>query len=876
MDRPAMNIFYTLGRQWIERDGRILLDGVRGMAFKDIDQPDGVVLPRPVTNIITGSVAAELSALGRRELTPIVLTTSKNPRIESAAKAASEILEARLKANDWPSVREMVSLLTIVTGTGCLKSYWDETYEDMVKKPKTTSAICQECGYVFADPQVGLLEGKEMGMFDPMASPEEIGATHPPSPEPNPTEAKFVLSQCPHCGGQLGNFNNDDPEALDSYGKPLGEMKPKGNTAIEYVTVFDLYPENSGVGSDPEKAKVWGQCTARPLDWVYARYPEFEDQVEPDDPTEIMRWHPLLGEWSLIGRFDRGLDSGIYEDYVLVHEITVDRNYRFPEGRRIVVAGDKILYNGPLYRTVQTPLGPVSVPLVKYAAARWKIRIGEFWGQSLVDDLISPQNRLNGIDAQITEARERMGSPNIMASDAMELDGPEYQDQYGLGKIMRYKADPLVPGGTPEVFEGATMPNDVYQERDRIIQDMKMIAGPQDIELGEAPKNVTTTSGLQLLGERAEAMRGPRERSLIEMYQKIWKHQLELVWALRDTQDTYEIENKDGSFEEKMYDRTVLEGQTKVIIEKQAYVDKSLFQKEATREAMADGLIVADTQVARKKILELRGLPTNVNADLNSQVDIAKQQWVEFVDEGIVPTVDTLLDDYRIHYQVLLEALLSDEGRQLQKAMGWAETTDLIAGWEEQLGMMEIADAQAVQFYGGRLPPEQAPEAYAKAMVMHDQQMTQYEEAERQGQKAAETSGQAPMLGPAPTPPPPPIFLPPSKSARIFMLWSSLIKQNMQGQLPPAPTPGDGMVMEDPMQLAAQKDSFLQFMAVVAAYKLLAEEKEMAAMMPMGMPAGPADPTGGAAPGIGQPPTPPTPAGPPQSMNMKGSNPGVG
>ncbi len=875
MDRPALSIFYQLGRQWVEKDSRILIEGVRGFALKEIDQPEDVKLPRPVTNLVTSSVEMELSALSRRELTPIVLTDSKDPRIQEAAKAAKEILEARLKVNDWPELREMVTLMTIVTGTGCLKSYWDETFEDLTLKPKNSAVMCQTCGYVINDPQVGLEEGKKVGIFPPDASNEEIGAAHPPIGDES--QASFLLGSCPDCGGELASYPVDQELAtgFDSYGQPLGQMVPKGNTAIEVVSIFDLYPENSGVNVDPHKCKVWGQCTPKSMDWVAARYPDKMEGLEPDDPVEIMRYHPLLGEWALIGRFDRGMDSGIFEDYVLVHELISEKSYRFPEGRRIVVAGDKILFNGVLYRTVQTPDGPVSVPTVKYSAARWKTRIGEFWGQSLVDDLISPQNRLNTIDAQITASRERGGEPNIIASEAMELNGPEYRDGYGGGKIMRYATDPLNPQGRPEVLEGALMSGDVYQERDRIINDMRTIAGPQEIEMGEAPKNITTTSGLQLLGERAEARRGPRERSLIEMYNKIWKHQLELVWALRDTTEEYEMEGKDGSFALKMYDRTTLQGQTKVVIEKQAYVDKSLYQKEATREAMVDGLLVVDSQLARKRILELRGLPTNINEGLNRQVDLAKRQWIEFVDEGIVPVVDTLLDDYAIHYETLGEQLCSDEGITLQRQFGWPDITNMIAGWEEELSMMEMMDAQTVAFYGGRLDPEQGAEAFAQATLNFQQQESEYEKASKLGEKAAKATGVAPQIGAPPTPPPPPVFLPPGKADRIYMLWQSKVMKGTMGGMAPIPMPGVDPTLVDPMMQMQMQDTFLRFMAVVAAYKLLAEEQAMAAMGGMmGAPAPGGDPGMG---GVGSaPPSPGKPAGGNPAMNMSGSNPGVG
>lgn len=863
MDRMARANYYQIGRQWIELDVDVLFDNSRGYAFRDILPPDGVQMPRPVLNYVTASVEIELSALGKRQLVPAVLTTSTDPRLEAAAKAAKEILEHRLHENNWPELRELVTFLTIVCGVGCLKSYWDETWNSVVEEGLEGGMQCPSCGYAEAPQEAGPApaEGTVPSSAPVSPQPGELAPAEPsfdlPPEEPEPS-LPGSPGLCPTC--QLPMEPMEPEQALeqgkDSMGKPLTALRPKGNPRLEVVSPFDLFPQNSGVDVTPDTCKVWGQASVRSMDWLEEHYPDKCADVMPDEPSELLQYHPLLGEWSILGKYDSALDSGIYADHVRVYEIHGEKSYEFPEGWSLVIAGTagnaKVMNHGPLYRTVQTPQGPISVPLVKYTAARWKYRHKDFWGQSLVDDLISPQNMLNGLVAQVVEARQRMGSPNILASEAMDLGGPEWNEGYGLGKIMRYVTDPLNPNAQPLPFGGQTMPTEVYMEYDKLLQAMRDIAGPQDVEVGEAPRNVTTTSGLQLLSEKTEARRAPRERALVAMFEKAWEHQLQLEWALRTEPDEYTVETPEGSWERHEYTREAIAGQTKIKIEKQAYIDKSLYQKEAAREAQVDGLYVLDSQLAKKRLLELRGLPTDVNPDLNRQVDLGKRQWIDFVDNGRMPVIDPSIDDFRIRFQTLATMLMQDEGKQLEDAVNWDGINKLIRGWEQELARMEMMDAMAVEFYGGRLPPEQAAPMYQQGMAMFEQQSKEYETKTKPAEEAAAKAGAPPaMATPPPQPPPPPVFLPAAKEDRIYMLW----KQMMMRQGVQAVPPAGGLISADPTMMlppefAAKQDEFMRFRAVIDAYKLLAEEKEMQAMMAM-MPQAPAPGTPDGNPGVG-------------------------
>jgi hypothetical protein len=827
MERMALNIYYTsLDKQWIEPDNDFLSDDLRTWSFKDISMgPGKVQMPQPVTNYIAPAVEIELAHLTKRELTAAVVASGTDPQLEFAARRAKEILEHRLQVNSWPDLREAATHTLVITGTVGLKSYWDESYEDTTTIANPEAQMCSSptCQTVVSSPIVA--KSQMEGIRHAETAVDQV-----PNYE---GEDNAKLTNCPTCEvpTPMVPYTPSPQEAesrLDHFKRPMGLQTPKGNTALEVVSPFDLYPENSGVDVDPAKCKIWGQATPRSLDWLEERYPDRCDELRPDNPAEIMKFHPILGEWQILGRYDSSLDSGIYDNHCRVYEIHALPSYRYPEGRSIVIAGEVVLENGPLLRTVETAEGVLKVPRVLYSAARFKPVHRQFWGRGLVDVLISPQNRLNGIDAQTIETRLRMGSPNLLASDDMDLTGPEWIAEGG-NKVTRYSRSALDPTATPTIMEGAQMPPFTFNERQQTVQDMKELAGPQDIEQGEAPRNISTTSGLQVLGEQAERRRGPRERSLIAAFEKIWKHQLDLIWALRSEDDEYAVTSPDGAEELIAFNRTAIAGQTKVKIEKQAYVDRSLYQKEGTREAQADGLYILASQASRKRLLELRGLPTDVNPDLNRQVDCAREQWVNFINNGIIPTIDKTLDNHQIRFEVLGEMLLSQEGKRIEREAGWPQVAKAIAGWEEELLQMEVMDQMAVQFYGSRfIDPQAAAEMYAMGMVQFAEAQEQHQQMVQAGEQAIKTAPPSPDGGMAPPPmatpppqqPPPPIFLPAAKEDRIFMVWQKLL--GLQ--------PG---VMAD--------EGFLRFRAVYDAYRLYAQEQAMqqAMMGPGGAPTAP-------------------------------------
>ncbi len=823
LTRIALGLYYELGRQWIERDWEETFEGVRSFAFKEMQPTSEIELPKPVTNRIAPAVDIEFATLSKRQWKPKVVTGTRDPRAQAATKVANDVLNDRLEKLQWADKRDRFIRNVIIYGTGIMKSWWNESWSELAWVAVNASR-CSACGALYSEPY---------------------------------TKDGLPITACVACGGPLVDANLTEEESYqkDIFARPLGQTVPKGGTDLEVISPFEYYPQNGGVGYNNLSAVMHGVNKVRSLDWVEEHYPHLIDQVEPESPEELMRFHPFLGEWDIIGRFDYGMDAGIYDHHTQVYEMIHYPSFRHPEGRKIVVIGHKqalIAENTGLVHRIEDQTGTAEVPSVMFTSAVWKEREGEFWGKGLPDDLISPQNRVNGMDAQTIEARERMGSPNLMIPDDADLDGPEFNAAYGLGKLFRYRVSPINPQAKPEVFGSILMPQGVYNERQACIDDMTAIVGPADIEVGEAPRNVTTTSGLQILGEQAERKRATRERGIVSSLESVWEHQLKLLWVNRVDPDTYEAANPDGGWEIKQYDREAIAGQTKVKVEKQAYVDQSVIMREATREALTDGLYDISSPLARKRVLENMGLPTDINEESSLQIDKAKQQWVDFVDDGRIPIIDASLDNHQIRFQTLGTMLLQDEGKQMARAACWEQILPLIAGWEEELARMEAVDARTREFYGGEPPKDQAEEMYAEAMIQYKEQMARYEAASAVAMQDAGPEGQNPdaaaQIPPPPQEPPAPIFLPKQIELKILGTWSQLIDKRTVEQ----PQPGlQGIIvqkaaqtMEDPTAIQQRVEEWLRFRAVVDGYRLMAQKAQMAMM--------PQPPAPGSAPGAAE------------------------
>lgn len=822
LERFARNLYYYLGRQWIETDTKTLVDGVRGWFWRDMGAPKGVSFPKPVANYVSGAVDGEVVSHWTRELVPTIVTTSRDPSIQEAALYAKRVLLDRNKKTNWKRVKYRADFETALMGIGIIKTYWDSSWVDLTLVGVTTARICPMCGTKLSTPEIpeSAVDSIHPTLLDRLA-PSETGEAGE-----NP---QFAINHCPMCGvvSELKEYEVLPEEARnqkDFYGRPLGRHVPKGNTALENVSPFDFFPENGGIGVTTYDCRQFGQATVRSIDWVLERLPELANTIKPDDQHELMSMHPTLGDYSILGYYDRQWDSETFSNHVKVYEFYSLPTIWDPRGRTFWVINDEVALDEDLLVTVTDGDKEISVPRVQYSFSTYRLKPGHFFPGALPDDIISPQNRLNCIDAQIVRARQRLGDPNIAVRKGTVIDGPSTLPGSGGQRIIEVTPspeDPNAPNLGIQFFGDKLFDTNVYQERDRCVTDIKNLGYLQDVQRGVNPVGQPTSSGAQMLLQQADLQRNLRDMEINERDNRVHSHTLELLWVLRVEDDTIEVEEGDGTWRQEQFNRTHIKAQTQVRMEAEGYVGESLYFKEKVRECIADGLIIVSDNSARERILKRLNMPTDINDMSSREVDLARRQWVEWVQNGTIPTIDPTLDDPATRWQELGIQFKSDDGIRLAKIARWPEIAQVLWGWEDRLRQLEAENERVLSVYGGPVPADRVDSAWAAAKVRHQASMSAYQMQKEQFE-AADPIGPdgMPMAQPFPNPPPQeppqPLFLPESIVERIKLVWKQMLKESSL-----------------PLQLANKESmSYMEARAVLEGYRLLSERAAAAAAMP--------------------------------------------
>lgn len=862
--RAALNLWMYLGRQWIEPRAE-LAPGNGTYHFKEIYRNSNVSFPRPVTNIIAPSVDNEVARLSRKEYLPDTSAGKHEPEWMAAARLAKDIVKWEMSKQMWDSKREQATFILCTDGIVGLRTWWDENDVEVTLVAAPDQRRCPACGSLFASAKVP-------------ATFASIGLPTPAGPVPMQQTATLVevesegegatpmveMRMCPLCPAptSLEEYEISEEEALqqDAFGRPMGLLVPRGEGMIDVVSLHEFFPENSGIGLEPHECRLHQQMTVRPLEWIALRFPEISEKLTPEEPQTLLRVHPLYSEPALAGMNAYGQTSSpgfeIYSNHAAMKELIVQPQPHIPGlelGAHFIEVCGQIVRRD-LCVEVEGEDGVHLVPRMKYHFARFKRIPKMFHGRTFVDDLVPLQRRLNELDAQVMDLRER-GKPNMWVPQGTEIRVRE-DSEGGSLEVIEYDAS--MSGWDPStgIFPGAPMTGNAYMtERQQIMEDAKLLGSPQDIEMGSSPGSVKTTSGLMLLSEEASQKRGPRERGLVGMYESAFEHILELNYAFRKEEQAYEILNESGVYERKSYTGTDLLGTIKVKMSARPGYDETLYNKEATTEAIQMGLYKLDTPAAVDRALDNMRLPKDVNEKQTLQISRAEMAWSDFMRSRRIPVIDPTMHDPLAWYSILTQRWLSDEAYALQREAKWDELLPAMANWEQRKLEIEAEDALQKQIYGN-VPPEQWAAKYAEGQALREQAMAAMQ-AVQSIQPPPPTPGMPPLepppqMAPPPEIPPPPLqgFLPEQLELRIYAIWRRMIPELTAGLLAIEAAQGLKAPIDSKTKALKTLDDLLKLRAVIEAFRLMMTGAAM-----------PPPPPG--APTMGAPPPGPAPAGPP-------------
>lgn len=874
----ALKLWFYLGRQWIVARTQLAAHN-GGYHFEDIHRESSAAFPQPVTNLIAPAVDNEVSRLARKEYVPDTSAGKNKPEYIAAAKLAKDILMHEMGQQVWDDKREHLCFNLCIDSVAICRTWWDENDIEQTLVAAPEAVNCPMCKRFFASPRIPreFLETgipTEEGVFGPVKHRESL-RTVDLKGEMTRSQADAMeqveMSHCPYCDNLslLKPFEMSPEEATsdDRFGRPMGLMVPRGEGSIDVISLHEFYPENGGIGVEPYEQRVMSQVKVRPLEWIALRFPEFREKLDPEDPAQLLRYNPLYADRLFQGGGGGyGLGSGYeaYYNHARVFETIIPPQpiEGLEKGAHFVKVGDEIVKRD-LCVEVEGEAGYRLVPRVKYHFARFKRMPGNFWGRSFVDDMIPLQRRLNELDAQVIDLRER-GIPTVWLPEGAEVYTRD--DQTGSLRMVNY--DGVNPTWSPKdsIMNGIPLTGSVYsEERAQILRDMQALGAPQDIEMGQSPGSVKTTSGLMLLSEEASRKRAPRERSMLALYKSVFEHFLQMTWAFRKEDATYEVQREGKVYEQESYKGTDLIGDIRVEMAARVGYDQTLYNKEATAEALTLGLYKLTDPAAVDKCLDLMKLPKDVNENQTLQIQRAEQVWTKFMKEREIPNIDPTLYDPLTWYAVLGKRWHEDDAYILQRRCGWNEILPSLVSWPEKLQETMAQEAITKPIYG-KLPQDQWQKVYetgsqlvAQAMKAHQQAMASFQQT-----SAMVPPGAAPPQPPMAPPmqefpqPPPQGFLPDALEQKVYTIFRRMLPDFDQALVAAHKALGlsDIVKPSDQAMMAIELDMVLKMRSVIEALRLMATGQ-----MATG---GAAPPVPGAQAGPVQPqPTPGAQASPP-------------
>ena len=328
----------------------------------------------------------------------------------------------------------------------------------------------------------------------------------------------------------------------------IGEMDEvdasEGDCDIAVVSPFAFFCNPNAVEVNDS---LWVlESNVRDMDALNEQWGPASEEVSPDGDADWRDWEQrLLGSdlqqsdvWEHLGSGKRAEFPKVVEKQLWIRPCRM-----FPDGKFCVVAGKKVLHDGPF---------PYDHGRLPYICFRDNSVPNRLWGQATVEDLIPIQKAINSKKSKFHENFNLMARPKFLnpkdsgVSDASFTNAP--------GEVISHNS-----GSPPTILPPPPMP--AYAEN-MIAQDMtdfEEVSGQHEATKGDAPGRVDSAEGLIALQEADDSRLGPNHRSNAVGLGEVWSQMLSLAHQFYDVDRLVRIRGRSGIIEARTFQGTDLE-----------------------------------------------------------------------------------------------------------------------------------------------------------------------------------------------------------------------------------------------------------------------------------------------------------------------------
>lgn len=581
------NIWYVLGRQWIEYQSKY--GGWR-------DKRMAAWIPRPVTNKCKETVQAIRAMFTAITLGVNVRPNGSKPANVSAAATADELAPLLHESHHMDDVMSEADFWLGTCGNAFTHTYVD--YDVKYGVITVGSEECQNCGAV-------------------VTSDKLVGG--------QPT--------CPECDA-VGQFQ----PALDEQGNAVTTSVPKGKPTTLVLSPLEIAFPHSYARFDDLPYVI--RCRWRTRRFVEAQ-PYYQDIKDAINWNKAPKGQSLSIFQSLSQANDLGVtpvflsegSSGSQnEDGIAEYEVWMKPTVDYPQGLVFRILGDSepIVVHLEEQENLPGPLPYTDAdgqPLFTFAHAGFEHMGGRIWASGPLDVIIQKQDQLNQLDSMILLIIQRMSNPVWL-----EPKGAEIQKLTGMPGLV-IKWNPLTVGGNakPERIAGVGPDASLFTIRAQYLADIEELAGTFDVIKGQKPAGVEAFSALQLLVERSQSRFATVFQSRGRLYRDWFKFAIELEREFGPEELTKAVQTPARSWTFQTFKRAQLQGSVTMVVEDGSTTPKtSLGMRASVEHANSLGMLNMTDPDQQYEGLKLFGLTRMVpSLDIHVQAALQKQENFE-------------------------------------------------------------------------------------------------------------------------------------------------------------------------------------------------------------------------------------------------------
>ena len=384
----------------------------------------------------------------------------------------------------------------------------------------------------------------------------------------------------------------------------------QGDISISVCTPFEIYPDNVCT-ENIEDCQSIIHAKAYHVDEIKRIY---NVDIKGED----------INVFSLDNSFTSGglgylaqtnkIASGIKTNNALVIEKYIKPTKEYPNGRLIIIAGDKLVYNGEL-PFVNMANGKRGYPFIKQVSIDQN---GCFWGTGIVERLIPIQRAYNAVKNRKHEFLNRISMGVLTVEDgSVDLDNLE-EEGLSPGKILVYRQG----SSAPRFMTSQSVPADFEKEEEALLSEIMLVSGVSDLLKNSSSYTNLSGVALQLLIEQDESRISPTSDRIKECIKALGGQILRLYKQFAKGPRLAKIVGDNGELEMLYFNNSDISSED-IVFETDSELTESLAQRRSMVFDLLNAGLLQDengklSNRMRLKALDLLGFGIWENAqDIN-------------------------------------------------------------------------------------------------------------------------------------------------------------------------------------------------------------------------------------------------------------------